>query len=90
MIYAFRIRPHSSTISLGWCFGDTSDIPALANVAIGKINQTNPGVVRGIDSVPYVESSLWQKGIGINRSKVSIQGIADLLRRRRIRGAIGS
>jgi hypothetical protein len=34
-------------------FGDMSDeIPALANVAIGKINQTNPGVVRGIDSLP--------------------------------------
>jgi len=29
----------------------SDDIPALANVAIGKINQTNPGVVRGIDSV---------------------------------------
>jgi hypothetical protein len=43
-------------------FGDLSDdgllikhlldIPALANVAIGKINQTNPMVVRGIDSAP--------------------------------------
>jgi hypothetical protein len=28
------------------------DIPVLANVAIGKINQTNPWVGRGIDSVP--------------------------------------
>jgi hypothetical protein len=28
------------------------DIPALAIGAIGKINQTNPEVVRGIDSVP--------------------------------------
>jgi hypothetical protein len=35
------------------CFGDTSDdILYAANLAIGKINQTNPGVVRGIDSLP--------------------------------------
>ena len=34
-------------------FGDLSDdIPALAIGAIGKINQTNPEMVRGIDSVP--------------------------------------
>ena len=33
--------------------GDTSDdILSLANVAIGKINQTNPGVVLCINSVP--------------------------------------
>ncbi|RPI67978.1 MAG: hypothetical protein EHM38_09045 [Geobacteraceae bacterium] len=30
----------------------SDDIPALAIGAIGKINQTNPGVVRGIDSMP--------------------------------------
>jgi hypothetical protein len=37
---------HLGSISQIWHSGDLSDdIPALANVAIGKINQTNPGVV---------------------------------------------
>jgi hypothetical protein len=40
-------------ISQNRTFGDTSDdILSLANVSIGKINQTNPGVVRGRGSVP--------------------------------------
>lgn len=43
-------------ISQLWCFGDTSDAtPVLASVAIGRINQTNPWVVRGVDSVPLIE-----------------------------------
>jgi hypothetical protein len=55
------------------------DIPALANVAIGKINQSNPGVVRGIDSVPLSKHRQDAKDVGISRSNVPTQEIADLV-----------
>jgi len=38
----------------------------------------------------YVESCLGQMQVGINRSKVSFQGIADMSRFRRIRRSIVS
>jgi hypothetical protein len=38
----------------------------------------------------YVESCLGQMQVGINRSKVSFQGIADMFRLRRIRRTIVS
>jgi hypothetical protein len=48
----------------------SDDIPALANVAIGKINQTNPGVVRGIDSVPGTNLEMGLVELRIRKRKM--------------------
>ena len=38
---------HDSLLLLSWSFdGMSDDILILSNLAIGKINETNPGVVR--------------------------------------------
>jgi hypothetical protein len=53
LIHRGREEPWWQAISQIESISDTSDdIPNLANVAIRKINQTNPGVTRGIDSLP--------------------------------------
>jgi len=54
------------------------------------LGQSDNEIVPGQDGChAYVDSWLERKRIGITRSKVSIRGIADLLRLSRILGAIG-
>jgi hypothetical protein len=74
-----QIESISDTSDDGLLIKHLLDIPNLANVAIGIINQTNPGVARGIESVLSIESSEGRRKRGVYQKKGAILGRVTLI-----------